>query len=292
MGTPKLRLVLHLGTPKTGTTTLQQSLRASRRRLLRRGIFFPDIELLPTAKNLWFTEYLWNNDFRRFNRNIRKIVRSARDAGSRCVVLSSERFYVRFADFSAAAKMALRELEEHFTVTVWCVFREPLAFARSYFAQILRFPPDDQWPCSASPDPLETVMDHPWFVKRLDYAGFVRQIERLYGSPVVHATRYEAGGSVDQARKLLGVDAATLRSVPDANLSPTALGIDLLLQLNRLGLKLKERQKAVSTIASLDKLMGGPDQFLQASGELKRKVCAASRESTKYLRERFGIRWD
>ena len=58
----KLKLIIHAGTPKTGTTSLQTYLHKKQRRLRNRGILYPhNIEKLqnPTApKHQWFEKNL------------------------------------------------------------------------------------------------------------------------------------------------------------------------------------------------------------------------------------------
>ncbi len=292
MNNPKPRLILHVGTPKTGTTTLQQSLNASRGRLLRKGILYPNLEMHPLGKHQWIVQYLLRSDFGTFDRNIRKIVKTVCDARSKTVVLSCEGIYNRFSDLSPAAKQALRNLSEYFNVTLWCVFRDPVSFAMSFFSQLVKNPPNDLEVCHGTAEPPESVIGNPWFLRRLDYAGFVREVEDLFAFPVVHATCYEVGNTVEQARILLGVDAATLQSVPNVNKAVSVLGIDLLQRLNRLRLDPAERQKVVSAIMGLDRLLGPTSSQLQATDEIRKKIRVVTRKSSEYLRERFGISWD
>jgi hypothetical protein len=293
MKNDKPRLILHVGTPKTGTTTLQKACYLSRERLMSRNILYPALELHTNPpKHQWIVRYLLEDNVSRFKQNIQNLADEAADLNVRCVILSTEGIFNHWPDFSNCAKRALREVAENFALTVWCVFREPISFAMSVYSQLVKNPPFDLAPCYGTCDSPETVIEHPWFAKRLDYAGFVLDMENLFESPVVHATRYESNDIIEQARNLLGVDSEILQSVPNANRSLSMLGIDLMQRLNQLSLEKSERRRVVSAIIDLDRLLSHTSSPLKASNEMTDKVRAIAEKSEKFLIERFGIRWD
>ncbi|HOW87236.1 MAG TPA: hypothetical protein PKV84_01095 [Candidatus Omnitrophota bacterium] len=232
------------------------------------------------------------NDLDKLRKNIREIAAKARQIGAKQVVLSCEGIYTRFPNFSREAKEALREFEKHFTVTLWCIFREPVSFAMSLFSQPVKHAPCALSSCHGTSEPPEIVAEHPWFQERLNYKGFIQNIEGLFSSSVVLATQYEPGGTIEQARSLLGVDAAILCSAPDANVSLSALSVYLMRRLNRLTLKPKMHRKLVSIVKKMDKFLNKISPPLRASDAMKRKVQAVSQKSEEFLKKKFGICWD
>lgn len=258
--------------------------------MLESGIYYPDIELHPDPpKHQWIVNYLLTDDLTRFHWNADKIAKDAFDLGVRHVVLSTEGIFNHWSDFSAQARLALGELAASFDVTVWCVFREPVSFAMSYYGQLLKNAPSSFSPCYGTPLRPEEIAGHPWFVKRLDYAGFIEDIERLFGSMVV--SRYESIDTLQQARILLELDQAILPDVPHRNRALSTLGADLMVRLNRLDLAAEERQKAAAAILDIERLLGRTSEPLAASEDMARQVAEASGASVQYLASRFGISW-
>ena len=284
------RLLLHAGTPKTGTKSLQAALHASRDRLRAAGVLYPEAGLSPDLKHQWMVNCLVAGDLEQFRGNLRQVVEEADDGRISRVVLSTEGIFHHWTDFSQAARLALAELLRHFDVTVWTVFREPLSFAMSLYSQFLKNPPSHLTHCYATTSTPEEIADDPWFARRLDYAGFIAGIEGLLGSGCLVATPYE-GDTVAQARAILGLDETILPGVPSRNHALSALGADLMIRLNRLHLDGAERERMAAAIIDIDRRLCRPDESLVPSGDMARRVAALSADSARYLERRFGIRW-
>ena len=205
----KPKLFLHVGAPKTGTTTLQHACNASRQALLTRGILYPDVDLNPgpSPKHQWLTNLLLAEDLGTFGSNVQQVVDQAQVTGASRVILSTEGLFNHWFDFPAVSRDALAALQQHFDVTVWVVFREPVAWAMSMYVQAVKNPPFPLAPPYSTTEPPESVIDHEYFVTRLQYARFVQDAERLFGEGSVYPMRYESGDILDQARKYLDVEA-------------------------------------------------------------------------------------
>jgi hypothetical protein len=288
------KLILHVGTTKTGTTTLQHALNASRERLLAKRILYPDVDLNPgpSPKHQWLTNLLLAEDLQRFASNVRSVASVANATSATVVVMSTEGLYNHWFDFHARGRRALEALSEDFDVTIWVVFREPVAWAMSMYVQAVKNPPFHLAPVYSTTEPPEAVVDQDYFVTRLQYARFVEDAERLFGPGNVVPTQYESGDILDQARRILGVDEAVLGSDGNKNPALSKLGLDLMLRLNRLNIPWQQREPIASSIVELDRVLGATSEPARASAEMTTKVLTISRESEAYLRERFRIDWD
>jgi hypothetical protein len=124
-------LLLHLGGPKTGTTSLQHTLLENRRALLQRGVQYPNIEkrerqkgfriamseeFAPVAAPARSLGIGTERDWRRFRAAYaEELVRRARDPGFHMMILSDE---------------------DLFGQTDTAVVRNAAAFARAHFARV------------------------------------------------------------------------------------------------------------------------------------------------------------
>lgn len=289
----KPRLLLHVGAPKTGTTTLQHALHASRGPLLAAGILYPDVDLNPgpAPKHQWLANLLLFPEPGRFERNVAAVVEQAAATGAGRVVLSTEGLFNHWFDFSAADRTALARLRDLFDVTVWVVLREPVSWALSMYVQAVKNPPFPLAAPYATAESPEAIIDHAYFATRLRYDRFVRGAEDVFGAGALHAMRYESGDMLEQARAFLGVDATALASAGDRNRAVSALGVELLRRLNQLRIPGDERKRIAGEIVALDRTLGATSEPLRPSAEVRRKVLALSRESETYIERRFGIHW-
>jgi hypothetical protein len=290
----KPKLFLHVGAPKTGTTTLQHACNVSREALLTRGILYPDVDLNPgpSPKHQWLTNLLLAEDLDRFGNNVRQVVEQAKTTAVSRVILSTEGLFNHWFDFSAKGRSALAALKDSFDVTVWVVFREPVAWAMSMYVQAVKNPPFPLAPPYSTTEPPESVIDHAYFVTRLQYARFVQDAESLFGEGTVDPMRYESGDILDQARVYLDVDATILGSTGDKNRALSVLGLELMWRLNRLRIPWEAREPVATAIIDLDRVLGATSEPVRPSDEVRRKVLAISAESERYLAHRFGIAWD
>jgi len=292
----KPRLILHVGTPKTGTTTLQFFLHQYHQTLSDLGILYPSAGIQPQGnkpKHQWIVNDLLSGDETRFLANQKLLLAElSSHLHIHMVVLSVEGIYNRWWDFSDAAKSLLSKMGQFFEVTVWVVFREPLSFAQSLYGQAVKNPKSPRFPFCGTSDPLEMVIDDPSFSRNLRYADFVRSVESLFGSPVVLATKYEAADIIDQAMGILGIDQRIGQPLEKKNLSLSEIGLEMARRINRLNIDSIERERYIDTIRELDGLIGKEDNEHQASDEVKSRVHELAKESREYLKGRYNIAWD
>ncbi len=293
MDETKPRLLLHVGAPKTGTTTLQYACYASRQALLAHGILYPAVDLYARRppKHQWLTRLVLEQDFERFDRNVMTVAEQARVSRAARVILSTEGLFNHWFDFSVPGRSALATLNDRFDVRPWVVFREPVSWALSLYCQAVKNRPFHLAGPNSTSEPPEVAITHEYFVRRLRYDRYVQDVERVFGEGTVHIIRYESGDILEQVRHFLGVDETVLASAGNRNKSLSALGIELVRRLNSLGLEAEERRRIVTQIIELDKTLGASSGPIRPSAEFRSKVLALSHESECYLEQRFGIGW-
>ncbi len=290
----KIKLLIHAGTPKTGSTTLQQAMYTNRDRLLEKGILYPDLEIWQgkAKKHQWLVNYLITNNKEGLRSRFHELHEMAIKLNATMVVLSTEGIYNHWFDYSPEARDLLGELTDFFNVSIWCFFRMPVTFAVSLYGQSVKNPVTGSHPENSTSLSMEEIIQYPTFRKRLDYASFIDSVESLFGQGSLIASKYESADILVQARMILGVADHVLPDVPRLNESLSNLGIDLLRRLNSLNLPDSQRKDVFETISSLDKILSSSSQPITASEEFRQQVKVLSAQSEKTLAERYGISWN
>jgi len=141
-----MKLVLHIGWPKTGTSSIQAFCRANQRELRNNGILYPKSYLQGVGHHI-FPTALMRDDQRRGRRDLRDtgeldigtIARTIREeaekyANTHTIVISSERFMTLYEDQIESIRNAFTDFE----IQVVFYLRRQDLFAQSIYAQNLR----------------------------------------------------------------------------------------------------------------------------------------------------------
>jgi hypothetical protein len=265
----RLRLVLHAGTPKTGTKALQEALYANVDALARLGVWYPPANVHPEMKKHQFLiDPLLAGAGLEFARALDEIVRSA-PPQTHTVVLSTEGLFNHWWDFAPLSKAMLRHLASLADVEVWMCFRDPVAFAISQYAQLLRNPRCFS-PAYGLDIGLEEILANDWFVRRLDYRGFIDEVEELIGAGKVRSFRY-GPDIVERIFRALG--AGTLE-IPENRINPSLRqpGVELMRIVNRYDLPEQEKYAAAALVQALDEAIGARAESFRASPEAARRI--------------------
>jgi hypothetical protein len=293
------RIILHFGTPKTGTTALQRWLFRRRGRLARQGLHYPrPLGYAPggrwhratgaadaRAKHQWMIGALMDADGR-FVRRLDEMARKG-PADARLTVLSTEGLYNRWWDFPASGAEALREASARFDLEAWVWLREPVAFFRSVYVQKLRNPPSRDIASNGRDWSCEQMLDDDWFRRRLDYAGFLDDLARVVGAGRIRVFGYR-GQTVADFLAAAGV-AAERAPEPREN---RTLGDDAVTQLRRLNARdppPSERPRLIASIVAADarrKVAWRPFELPPAS---EARVRALTGPSLARLYETYGL---
>ena len=239
----KLKLIIHAGTPKTGTTSLQTYLDKKQRKLRGKGILYPHnldkLQNTEAPKHQWFEKNLVTTNLISFLENFKNII-SQVNKNTHTIILSSEGIYNYWWDFPNESKNILRELSKLFDTEVWVWFREPLAFIESYYKQCIRNPQVESNPCYGKDLSFAEMLNIDWFSQHLNYQGFVTECKTLFGENKVSVFKYE-GDVLQEVIQKLGLDTPHDNPSPRQNKSVNSASVALLRTINRYGMKAKDK---------------------------------------------------
>jgi hypothetical protein len=239
----RLKLIIHAGTPKTGTTSIQSYLDKNQRKLRGKGILYPHnidrIKNPHAPKHQWFEKNLVTTHVEYFLENFKNIIAQVTE-DTHTIILSSEGIYNYWWDFPEESTTLLAELKNLFDAEIWVWFREPLAFIEDFYKQCMRNPRVESNPCYGRDLSFSEMLDIKWFSQHLDYQGFVNACQALFGENKVLAFTYE--GDVVQALKhKLGVATPHDNSTPRLNNSLHTTAIALLKVINSYDVSAKDK---------------------------------------------------
>ncbi len=252
----KLKLIIHVGTPKTGTTSLQTYLDKKQRKLRGKGILYPhNLEKLqnPTApKHQWIEKNLVTTHVEHLLENFKNIISQVKE-DTHTIILSSEGFYNYWWDFPDESKSILCELSKFFDTEIWVWFREPLSFIESFYKQCIRNPQIENNPCYGKDLSFAEMLDIEWFSQHLNYQGFVDECKSLFGKNNVSVFKYE-GDVVHEFIQKLGLATAYDNPAPRQNKSLNSASIALLRTINHCDIKAKDKALLMPHLKQIDEV--------------------------------------
>jgi hypothetical protein len=249
-----LKLILHAGTPKTGTTSVQVYLDKKQRKLRLKGILYPNRFHNPNApKHQWFERNLVSGNAESFVDNFSDIINHVEEH-THTILLSSEGIYNHWWDFPQESKALLYELNTLFDVEIWAWFRDPLVFAESFYKQCLRNPQVDHISCYGKDLSFAEMLDDPWFSQHLDYIGFVNECDELFGKNSVSVFDCQTD-TVKTLIDRLGLTTPHDNPTPRKNNCMNTVTAELYRVINRLPLAAKEKEKLVPFVNELDAVL-------------------------------------
>jgi len=250
----RLKLILHVGTPKTGTTSIQAYLDKKQRKLRSKGILYPNRFHNPDApKHQWFERNLMTANTESLLDNFKDVLNHVEEH-THTILLSSEGIYNNWWDFPSESKALLFELNQFFDVEIWAWFKEPLAFAESFYKQCMRNPQVDHIRCYGRDLSFSEVLADPWFIQHLDYMGFINECDALFGKDSVHVFDAQKD-TVKAVIELLGLTTPNDNPTPRKNNCMNATTPELYRVINRLQLSAKEKENLVPHLNALDTVL-------------------------------------
>jgi hypothetical protein len=247
-------LILHGGTSKTGTTSLQFFLNNNPSLLKNSGYLYPSNIISEfDPKHQWLMFSLLNSDENLLIENL-NIVFSQLEKEHDKVILSTEGIFHHWQDFDPEAKSFLSILASQFSTIFWVWFRKPIAYLDSLYRQGLKNHKNKIGHGISGEDlSFEEVLKNEWFLKHLDYIGFVYEIETILGKDRLKLFTYNED-VIPTLCKELGIKGGSpLRNKENKSLSH--LGCEILRIINRSSLNHKEKEECVKLVQKLDEVI-------------------------------------
>ena len=274
----KLKLIIHAGTPKTGTTSLQTYLDKKQRKLREKGILYPhNIEKLQNSsapKHQWFEKNLVTTHLGNFLENFKNIISQVKK-DTHTIILSSEGIYNYWWDFPDESKDILCELSKLFDIEVWVWFREPLVFIESYYKQCVRNPQVESNPCYGKDLSFAEMLNIEWFSQHLNYQGFVTECQALFGKNNVSVFKYE-GDVVQEVIQKLGLATPHDNPTPRENKSLNCASIELLRTINHYDIKAKDKELLMPHLKKINGILESYENDTLIDAESRKRVLKVS----------------
>lgn len=269
-----LKLVIHAGTPKTGTTSIQTYLEKNQRKLRGKGILYPHniarIRNPHAPRHQWFEKNLVTTHTEYFLENFKNIIAQVKE-DTHTIILSSEGIYNYWWDFSIESKAFLSELAKHFDCEIWTWFREPLVFIEGFYKQCIRNPQVEGNPCYGKNLSFAEMLEYEWFHQHLDYQGFVNDCQALFGENRVLAFKYE-GDVVQELKLKLGLTTSDEHSTPRLNKGLSTTSISLLRVINDYDVNAKDKHLLMQHLRKLSEIIEGYSNESLIDDESREKV--------------------
>ena len=271
VGTRKRRLILHAGTPKTGTSSLQRHLGTHRHELAGAGWWYPAPSDTPEPKHQQINSLLRRGDPGAFASYIEDALLDMPD-DAHTIVLTTEGIFNHWWDYGPEAKGVLRTLAALFDFELCVWFRQPDDFAAALYAQYLRNPRRESEAMGnvygRDIDFTEAMADD-WFRTHLDYLGFYREAQALFGANRVKAFRF-ADDTVATFTQHYGLDIPA--QAERRNTSLGRAGVDLMRIANRYALDDDAQARVAELVRHIDNTLGERSATLRLAAEERELV--------------------
>ena len=245
------RLLLHAGTPKTGSTALQRALSGSSDLLAQQGVCYPDnTASLADPKHSWLPSGLATQDEQALEDGLCEAVDQALARDAPTVFLSSEGLYRQWGAYAPWAHTWVAGLTQRVPVELWLLLREPVGFFASAYQQVLR---SSGAGARARTQSAGALLERGLAQVGLDYDAFVTWWEQALTPASVRVDLYDPD-LTDTVRRALGVHGVDVRTVRE-NTSLTGVGCALLRELSGLHLTREAHAQALQHVTTIDRLV-------------------------------------
>ena len=249
-------LILHAGTPKTGTTSLQHWLYNNRNLLLKNGILYPsNVFSRQEPKHQWLVEAHRTEASEVLamqSQLINDEISSLSQIPIRTILLSTEGLSNHFFDLIQPSKESWIKVVKASPVKVIIAFRDPLQYSLSRYRQNLINPPSSN-PYHATQLSLDELCTDRSWLRALDYQQIIEFWNEIVGKDSMICLPYRINIINDFLRFGLGLDCSADTSDQErCNISIEATGVHLIRELNKINLSSDERRLAIQHIRTAE----------------------------------------
>jgi|694.fasta_scaffold76858_2 hypothetical protein len=178
-------LLLHVGLPKTGSTSLQKWCHDNRDLLKTGNVDYPATAPSgPARKHQFVVSELRNGTFKQ----VEHIVHNADQ--SKKLLLSTEGLTNHLYDFPEESLARFRTILDGWQVMAFMVVRDAAPWLKSYYKQLVLNPPRPEYGY-ATELPLEEFGQLPRIQRLLDHASLSRDVQTKLGADSVTVQRFE-----------------------------------------------------------------------------------------------------
>lgn len=250
-----LTCYLHVGTPKTATTTLQYICAENADYLKFKGILYPDNYTQNSVpKHQWLVPLLLSGNIDELHNKFLEIMQKAQKNNCHAVFLSTEGIFNHWWDFPDRSKEFLALLGKYLHIKPLLVLREPVSFLFSYYQQNLKNPKMEMVTCYGQDWSFERMLNDPWFIRHIDYLSFVEELEALIGKREVTLFKYSKN-IIDTLFNYLNIDIKQLTYSIPQNVGLSFIAIELLKKINQLDLTPKDKQNVIEKLMECDQIL-------------------------------------
>ena len=243
-----MRIILHIGVYKTGTTAVQNFLTRNRSALAKRGVLYPESftkfdahHPLPWALGVGHRAKELSV---RPDEVVRAILQEADSAGADTVILSSE----EFINLEAAERLpALKRLFAGHAVEILIYLRRQDSLLLSTYGQHVRM-----YSIRFTGTISDFLLKHSNFLNKYNYWGTLQRWAKVFGSDAMHVklydqARFPEGDIVGDFADTLGIglDGCDGRKVNGINRNLSDLGLEVLRRLNAMPLDEATHQRFI-----------------------------------------------
>lgn len=248
----KRRLILHAGTPKTGTTSLQFFLNENREKLAEKGFWYPKVQA--TGHEPKHQELL-NSLKQASEESIIKVFDETLGNPAdniHTIILSTEGLYNHWHDIDQYNKYLFSRLCILFDLQLWVWFREPVEYCQSFYPQVIANPQSstDANSVFGKDISFEEMLNSDWFMRHQDNYGFIQEAVSVFGENNIRAFIY-GNDTVNEFLNSLKIKNIAAKS-HRRNKSLSLVEIHLLKVINRLNLDSVQKSSSIEKIKNLD----------------------------------------
>jgi hypothetical protein len=280
-----IRLIIHAGTPKTGTTSLQYYLKEISEELKRNGFLYVEYNCdIDSPKHQWIVTSMMGNDDLCFATNITSIS-SQIDSNTHTIILSCEGIFNHWQDFPNNSKNFLYTLQKHFNTELWIWFREPISFIESYYIQTIKNQKNNNTPCFGKNISLDKMLMDEWFTYHLNYTSFIQDIKLIINN--IKVFEYKTGSTIIDFMKALNFNACKEKNKTE-NTSLSLISIFLIRLINFINFENDKRNELILKISNSQKYLLRSIKY-SISKKAKLKINNLFKPQLKTLNDDFNI---